>query len=199
MSSKGRKVDPENVNEFYPTPRDAIVPLMETSLVTLPGGVWIEPCAGSGAIVETVNYFRSDVRWRLFEIDPRFEQTLCRITRHEIDRLAPIGDFLKMAVPWPGPWSKADVLIMNPPFNLTTQFVEAAFQCAGWVVMLQRSNWFGSKKRAPWFREHCPDLYTLPKRPSFTGSGTDSCEYGWFVWPPDGKNRRTGTMGMLGT
>ena len=27
-----------------------------------------------------------------------------------------------------------------------------------------------------------PDVYVLPNRPSFTGHGTDSCEYAWFVF-----------------
>lgn len=71
MSAKGRGVEVETGEEFNPTPREAIVPLLETPLVTLPGGIWIEPCAGTGRIVRTVNEYRQDVRWRLFELDER--------------------------------------------------------------------------------------------------------------------------------
>lgn len=195
MSAKGRGVEVETGEEFNPTPREAIVPLLETPLVTLPGGIWIEPCAGTGRIVRTVNEYRQDVRWRLFELDERVGQFLVPLLRPGIDKLAPFGDFVHR--PWPATWTIADVLIMNPPFSLTSQFLAAAFARARWVVMLQRSNWFGSQERAPWLRKFCPDQYTLAKRPSFRpDGGTDSCEYSWFVWPPE-RERRAGTLAML--
>ena len=28
-----------------------------------------------------------------------------------------------------------------------------------------------------------PDVFVLPDRPSFTGEGSDSADYAWFVWP----------------
>lgn len=31
-------------------------------------------------------------------------------------------------------------------------------------------------------QRHTPDVYVLPQRPSFTGKGTDSTSYAWFVW-----------------
>lgn len=196
MSATGRSDTGDHGEEFHPTPVEAIVPLLETQLVTLPGGIWIEPCAGTGRIVRTVNEHRSDVRWRLFELDPRVGQYLVPLVRPGVDKLAPWCDFVTR--PWPAAWPLADVLIMNPPFSLTSQFVAAALARARWVVMLQRNNWFGSQDRAPWLRAHCPDQYTLPKRPSFRpDGGTDSCEYSWFVWPPDGRDRRSGTLAML--
>lgn len=196
MSAKGRSDTGEHGEEFHPTDRAAIVPLLETDLVTLPGGIWIEPCAGTGRIVSTVNEYRSDVRWRLFEIDERVGQYLVPLVRPGIDKLAPFGDFVHRD--WPSTWTLADVLIMNPPFSLSSQFLAAAFTRARWVVMLQRSNWFGSQDRAPWLRRFCPDQYTLPFRPSFRPDGkTDNCEYSWFVWPPGERDRRCGRIAML--
>jgi hypothetical protein len=197
VSAKGRSLSTgDHGFEFHPTPREAITPLLETSLVTLPGGVWIEPCAGTGRIVSTVNEYRSDVRWRLFELDPRVGEFLVPLVRPGIDKLAPFGDFVTR--PWPASWTRADVLIMNPPFEHTSAFVAAAFERAHWVVMLQRVGWFGTQERAPWLRRFCPDQYTLPKRPSFRPDGqTDSCEYAWYVWPPGDRERRSGVLAML--
>lgn len=196
MSATGRSDTGDTGEEFYPTDPDAIVPLLECPLVHLPGGVWIEPCAGTGRIVRTVNEFRSDVRWRLFEIDERVGRHLVDVMRPGIDKLAPFGDFVHR--PWPASWSLADVCMFNPPFSLALDFVKAAMARARNVVMLQRSNWFGTQKRAAWLRAHAPDQYTIAERPSFRpDGGTDSCEYSWFVWPEGEFNRRAGRLVML--
>lgn len=197
MSATGRKrkdAPPTEVAafEFYPTPRPTVLSLIDSPLLALPGGHWIEPCAGSGRINSTVNSRRSDVRWTLVEIDPRHEATL-RATMRDVDDLLPFGDFVIRE--WLHP--RADVCIFNPPFSHAIAFVEAAFDRASWVVMLQRTNWI-APARASWLRLHCPDVYSLEVRPSFSGDGsTDAAEYAWFVWPPGERDRRTGRIAML--
>ena len=195
MSAKGRQGKQVEENEFYPTPRNAILALLESDLVELPGGVWIEPCAGSGRIVSTVNDFRDDVSWIMCELDTRFAPCLAQLKR-EHDVIAPFGDFVHRE--WPLP--KASVLIMNPPFSMTMQFVQCGLTRADWVVSLQRQGWFGTRDRAPWLRDHCPDSFQIPRRLSFRPDGrVDNCEYSWFVWPPGSlSGRRTGCLGMLG-
>jgi hypothetical protein len=78
----------------------------------------------------------------------------------------------------------ADVIIMNPPYKLAMEFVEHAIESAGVTVCLLRLAFLASQKRAAFWREHPADVYVLPKRPSFTGGGTDSTDYAWFVWSP---------------
>lgn len=192
MSAKGKKE--VELDEFYPTEPEAIEALLECDQLYLPVGTWIDPCAGTGRIVTTVNQFR-DVNWIICELNDRFEQYLRPLVRDGRDTLLEYGDFVHR--PWPYP--KADVLIMNPPFSLTMQFVIAALKRANYVVCLQRKNWFGSQMRSSWLQEHCPDDYTLPWRPSFRPDGsTDNCEYSWFVWPPgSNKGRRAGKVAML--
>ena len=193
MSAKGRKGTAVEENEFYPTPREVILALLEQ--VPLPEGRWIEPCAGTGRIVSTVNDFRSDVDWIMCEINSNFEPHLSRLTRGEKDIIAPFGDFVHRKWPYP----MAEVLIMNPPFSLTFQFVKAGLERARNVVCLQRQGWFGTSGRAPWLAQHCPDVFQLPWRPSFRPDGsTDSCEYCWFVWPSETLDgRRSGRIMML--
>lgn len=194
MSAKGRKGKQVEEGEFYPTPRDVILALLTSDLVDLPGGTWIEPCAGTGRIISTINEHRDDVSWIAVELFERFGQFLEPLIRDQ-DVLEDYGDFVHRD--WP--YDKADVLIMNPPFSLTFQFVKAALERANWVVCLQRQGWFGTKDRSPWLRDHCPDSLQLPWRPSFRPDGsTDSCEYCWFIWPPgSSEGRRSGMLAML--
>lgn len=194
MSAKGRGHQTE-AEEFYPTPREVILALLESDLVKLPGGIWIEPCAGTGRIISTVNAHRGDVDWIICELQEEFDQYLRPLARPRSDVIAPYGDFVHRR--WD--YARADVLIMNPPFSLTFDFVKAGLERAAWVVCLQRQGWFGTKQRSPWLAEHCPDSFQLPWRPSFRPDGsTDSCEYCWFVWPPGSdKGRREGRLAML--
>lgn len=197
MSARGRKRrGAEAVAvadfEFYPTPPSAITPIIECPDLTLPGGLWLDPCAGTGRIPLTVNAHRSDVVWLMAEIDERHAPHLAAAVR-PVDTLLPFGNFLTMA--WPHPL--AELMIMNPPFSLALDFVRAGFDRAASVLMLQRLNWL-APARSSWLRNYMPDVYSLPTRPSFTGDGsTDAAEYAWFHWPVSGERRRYGRAQML--
>lgn len=196
MSARGRKRKDAPATEvatfeFYPTPPSAILSMVESPLVFLPGGVWIDPCAGTGRIPSTVNGSRSDVTWLLCEIDERHRPALEALCRPQ-DTLAPFGDFVIRD--WP--YQRADLMIMNPPFSHALDFVRAGFERAASVLMLQRLNWL-APARAAWLRAHQPDVYTLPTRPSFTSDGaTDAAEYAWFHWPTS-ERRAKGAVAML--
>lgn len=64
------------------------------------------------------------------------------------------------------------------------------------MAILLRLNFLGTEGRSAFMREHAPDVYVLPNRPSFTGTKTDSIEYVWFVWP-GARRRRSGKMQVL--
>lgn len=193
MSAKGRKrADAPRTevaeHEFYPTPRDTIEMLIASPLLTLPGGLWLDPCAGTGRIPSVTNSMRSDVRWLMVEIDRRHKRQLNSIARR--NDLVVISDFMAH------PSTRCEVLIMNPPFSLALEFAAKALRSASHIVMLQRLNWL-APARANWLREHMPDTYVLPRRPSFTGDGsTDATEYAWFHWPT-ADVRRAGRVAML--
>jgi hypothetical protein len=200
VSAKGRKGKEVEENEFYPTERKAIFALLESDLLSLPGGIWIEPCAGTGRIVSTVNDFRNDVNWVMCELNENFDPYLRQLIRPGRDLIIPYGDFVHRD--WPGCLRDdfvADVLIMNPPFSLTLQFVKAGLKRARHVVCLQRQGWFGTVDRAKWLEKHCPSSFQLPWRPSFRPDGkTDNCEYSWYHWPPGSlEGRREGRLAML--
>lgn len=180
--------------EFFPTPREVVYALLENPLVKLPGGRWIEPCTGTGRIVSAINDIRDDVEWLLCELNPMFRPHIQKVMRLR-DELLGFGDFVHRRWDYP----MLDVLIMNPPFSLTMQFVQAAMKRARYVVCLQRRGWLGSGRRAPWLSKHYPDTHHLSWRPSFRPDGqTDVHDYTWYIWPPEAVEERTwGISSML--
>lgn len=165
MSSTGRGL-PRVENDFYPTPKwltRAIVP----KITNRPDHIF-EPACGKGAIVDV-----------MAEAFPK----AAIVERDLVNGF----DFLTAE-----PLSRFDLIITNPPFSLAQEFIERAMLWrrdeSSLVVMLLRLNFLGSQKRAEWWRSRpMPAVYVTPRRPPFGKNkhgkiGTDSTEYGWFVW-----------------
>lgn len=195
MSATGRKKKsgekterPEH--EFYPTPSWCVTRLLQH--VELPGGIWLEPSAGDGAIIRAVDSVRADVAWCADEIRPEALPILRPLVAH-----VRIGDFLRMSESSRTAPGRFRVALGNPPFSLAAPFVLRSLECAEQVVMLLRLNFLGSSndRRHLFEQAGMPDVYVLPERPSFTGEGTDACEYAWMRWIRGGKQK--GEMKIL--
>lgn len=185
MSATGRNLEghERRADDFYATPAwvtRAIGPYLEG-----PHGhqtVGFDPCCGDGAILNVMAEWWFGAKPIGIEIDAG--RAAAAGTLHAVT----LGDAL--AIPWPD----ADMLVTNPPYALAMAFIERAL---GWlelgedreVAFLTRLNFLGSQKRAAFHRQHPCDVYVLPKRPSFTGGGTDATEYCWMVWGPGRGNR----------
>ncbi|MFO0617226.1 MAG: hypothetical protein U0414_31810 [Polyangiaceae bacterium] len=183
MSAAGRsegRVEHDN----YPTPSWCVERLLEA--VPLPGGNWLEPAAGDGAIIHAVSRLREDIRWQAIEIRPE-----CRNWLQQTGAGIAIGDARKVR------WDKRvqRVIITNPPYSLAEDFLAKALQSSAIIVLLLRLDFLGSERRAPIFRRAAPDVYVLPNRPSFVRGRTDANEYGWFVWEED--RRAVGRVRVL--
>jgi hypothetical protein len=175
-----------SIADYYPTPAWCVRRLLEA--VELPGGAWLEPSAGDGAIIRAVNACRTDVRFTGCEL-----RNECRADLINAGADTIVGDFLRdhlLQTP------RFKVAILNPPFTHAREFIDRCKRHAGYVVALERLNFLGSEERSAWSRECMPDVYVLPNRPSFTGEGTDSIEYAWFVWTPE-RGRKSGRMQVL--
>lgn len=90
-------------------------------------------------------------------------------------------DFLETTLP------DYDIVITNPPFNIAMDIIKKAMsvtQERGYIIMLLRLNFLGSKTRKPFFDEFMPEyIYVHNRRMSFTDDRvTDSIEYAHFVW-----------------
>ena len=91
-----------------------------------------------------------------------------------------------------------DLIFTNPPFSMAQEFIEKSLIHADTVIMLLRLNFLGAQKRHKFWVENEPDaLFILSKRPSFTGKGTDSTEYAWFVWQKGDKYIQPGIYHIL--
>ncbi|HGT1414611.1 TPA: hypothetical protein ACMV83_002360 [Clostridioides difficile] len=85
------------------------------------------------------------------------------------------------------PKEKYDVIITNPPFNISLNIINKALNDVkedGFVIMLLRLNSLGGKVRQELWRNNMPKyIFVHNKRMSFTDNGkTDSIEYAHFVW-----------------
>lgn len=155
-------------DDFYATPPWATIAILKY----LPKfRRAFDPCAGDGAILKTLRdvYPKSVEVWGM-EIDKDRAKAAG----------VPRGDALSSEwIPTP------DLVLTNPPYKLAMEFVQKALVeviPGGTVAMLMRLNWLASQKRGAFLRANTPAVYVLPRRPSFTGKGTDACDYAWMVW-----------------
>lgn len=207
MSSKGRKQVDAPPNENFPTEAWVVKALLDELPLPTWRGRWLEPCAGEGAILNAVHDWIDEEKrglpptWDCVEIRREGADYLDRMSKNptcpiDIDSVWH-GDYLTWDC---RPAGKYDVVISNPPFSIAMEIIQKSFQLTnGHVVMLQRLNFLGSKKRAPFWWKYPPDIYVLGmNRPSFKADGsTDSIEYGWFVWPPGERQRDHGNIRVL--
>lgn len=82
---------------------------------------------------------------------------------------------------------KYDVIITNPPFNISLDIINKALDDVkddGFVIMLLRLNYFGGKVRRNLWENHMPKYcFVHNKRIGFLNNGkTDSIEYYHMVW-----------------
>lgn len=196
MSSTNRGAVREE-RDFYPTPKDAFLPLIpfirrhEDATVH----VW-DPAMGDGRLVKWMNEDRRG------------------IVAH--------GSDLEGGIDFLADETTRECIVTNPPYSLGGLFVRHAVAktyCARATFeafLLLRLNFLGSKCRKEWFQRHEPNaLFVLSERPSFVTSlkckacdsqwtqavemerpkscpkcggprpkatSSDSTEYAWFYW-----------------
>lgn len=178
MSATGRGPRLGGPEDFFKTPAWCIDRLLDR--LELPDGIWLEPSAGDGAIIETVNRRMKPKMWHAMDVREECFAPLEKLLVGENDDVV-IGDFLTdpfLLAPNPA------VVITNPPYNLAAEFL---IKCRerfpqALIIFLLRLNFLGSQKRQPLLSTWTPDVFVLPKRPAFVNGRTDSIEYAWMVW-----------------
>lgn len=156
--------------DYYPTPAWCARRILE-ALAFPPARLYLEPCAGDGALVRALKAYDPTCGVVACELRPAEHPSLVRSGADVVF----IGDALSGKLP------VVDVAFMNPPFSLAVEFVRAALDAAPIVVALERLTWACTWGKAEPAR--MPSMFVLPNRPSFTGAGrTDASEYAWFVW-----------------
>ena len=166
--SAGRKK--QDSLDRYDTPPDVTRAFLHSWPHMVPMRVW-EPAAGKGMMSAALIEHFGPFYVISTDVEPRDDA----VGRH---------DFLKDDALVPK--SNLDLIITNPPFNQAQAFADRALKLSnegGYVALLLRLAFLESVTRAEWLHANMPeDVYVLSKRPSFTGKGTDSTAYAWFVW-----------------
>lgn len=142
--------------DFYPTPPEVTIALMEF-LKLDPCKIW-EPACGDLAMSKVLEKYGHKVRSTDINTGTDYLMTN----------------------------GSANAIITNPPFNLSSEFIEKALKEATIVAMLLKSQYWHAKKRYDLFKEN-PPAYILPLtwRPDFLAGekgGSPTMEVHWTVW-----------------
>lgn len=159
-------------------------------------GIWYEPCAGDGAIIQAAADKGFRPYWWANELRPETLPILERVNARGINW---IGDILDPVTSLP---TRRDVtvVITNPPYRIAWEVLHKMLHefPKAHIVLLLRVNFIASQIRHGFMSQYMPDLYVLPNRPGFKGWGkTDSPEYGWFHWLPSPRARTRGGYELL--
>ena len=177
------------VSDYYRTPAWAVHRILEALPASMRRGVWMDPCAGEGSIIQAAQGVLDGIQWKAIELRDECRDQLEAIP----DCSVTIDNYLRQQ-----PSGHVDVVLMNPPYRLAEEFIVHAMKHARFVVVLLRLNFLGAEKRSELLRAWAPDVYVLPNRPNFIPgqSGTDSIEYAWMVWDSS-LPRAVGTVQVL--
>lgn len=160
--------------------------------------IW-EPCAGNGRITRVLKHFFPDALIYSTDIGDYEGLDRCGVDFLQADSL----DYLDVGA---GPL-EPDLIISNPPFFIAQEIIQHAQKLVkegGYVVMLERLNFLGTKKREPWLTWDPPSSNISPRRCSFLPTRQcDSIEYGWFEFRhrqvSDHTPREYGEMRLMNT
>ena len=181
-------------SDNYPTPPWVVHRFVEWSLPT--DGIWVEPCAGEGAIIQACAEKGIAPYWLANELRSESETFLKRLNQTGRNQIA---DALDPATPWPS-GRDVTVVVTNPPYNIAWELLHVMLRLfpMAHIALLLRVNFYASKKRHQFMSTYAPDIHVLPNRPGFKRPGrTDSPEYGWFHWGPSPRARTHGLHELL--
>ena len=168
-----------NVNQYYPTPPEAAIPLVQwlDGRGVNPLGNVIDPAAGRGALPMFLSPLGGN--WHTYEIQGQFKPDL-----EALPSVASVtvGDSLSRE------WPEGTAIVANPPYGkILSRFVDKihghcrANKTLG--AVLTRATWWGESRRGALYR---PDvLLWIAGRISFTGDKNfDTSTHCWAVWLP---------------
>lgn len=172
-SAEKPKRDP--LDRYY-TPRALARDLVATLPDCIRDGVVIEPSVGGGAFADALRDRGAFVVG--VDVDPNAAGF-----RGPYDEVA---DFLRWTYDEP---RDVSWVVGNPAYcDAEKHVVRALGMARVGVAMLLRLAFTEAQERVAFWRRwgpHLDSVRVLAARPSFTGGGTDTCAYGWFVWRTD--------------
>lgn len=171
-----------DITEFYPTV-PALAELITNRIANdfrIEPRVVLEPGCGAGSFMAAARKRWPNASIRGVEIDPLVAEHARRQ-----DFLVTVDNLLGRH------WGVADLIIGNPPFSLSEDFVHHLRDHMtedGLLVFLLRLNFLATQERYEtlWSKYQPAKVYPLVARPGFTSEGkTDGTDYGIVVWRKD--------------
>ena len=199
--SSTRRTGKRDPNDNYPTPAwvvdallDAVAtnssPIRNPSLrLSLDFGSpllsIVEPTAGEGAIIKRILNHPHIKTLDITAVEVR------RDARDALCKLIPYNRVITKDVTTIRYQSsyRYDLAIVNPPFNNAMAIAKWCLENARVVCLLQRASWSYTAARYEFMEQHKPDILQLTNRPSFTGKGTDSADYAWYIFHGSSNSR----------
>ena len=198
MSSTARKAD-RNPDDYYVTPHWIVEQFLEATMPgenklkcqLILGDKILDPSAG-GCDKYPMTYPTVLNSMGLGDVETWDIREDSRAERTCVDFLQTQGK------------AKYDTVITNPPFSLAEQFVYKALEHVdeyGLVIMLQRLNWLGTKKRFKmWNSLPLHSVFVHHQRASFLPeqpNKKDSIEYAHFVFCKNINNKATPNLFVI--
>lgn len=168
------------VNQYYPTPPEAVLPLLDWVVSRDVGALVsaVDPAAGTGALPLWLAPLGA--HWSVYEVDGRFRAAL---EGQAGIRSVSINDSLTRL------WPPHSHVVANPPYGRElVRFVHRIKEhCRHWQTLgavLTRVTWWGEGDRG---RLYSPDvLLWIEGRLSFTADGhADTSSHCWAIWLPE--------------
>ena len=173
--------------DYYATPVEEVVNILETLGYDFTGKVILDNSCGGGHIIEGIllycdshgyvpkTIYGTDLINRGYKPNREYVKIA-----YNINTLDP--DYLDL-LPEP-----IDYCIINPPYSLLDQFVQKAFVAREGIILLARTKAIETKKRYDAFLKDKPFtyMYQYVDRISCLTNGTEYAAgvevYAWFVW-----------------
>lgn len=177
--------------DYYSTPTKEVENILKTMKLNLKGKKILEPCVGGGHMLRGIfNYCNSekqipekviatDVKDRNPIIGTSVRAPIRILTGDEYDFLS--DDY---------PVTKADIIIMNPPYSIIEPFVIRALEIAPEVLLLGRMQFIEGSGRYENILKDNPfnEMYQYVDRIQCYKNGDESIKsssvqgYAWFYW-----------------
>ena len=159
----GKRSDFERVErDYYPTPISAVYPLVQY----LPDhGVYAEPCAGDGRLIEHIKSLTN---------------LSCKIATD----IEPQSVWITPQDAFAADFSKVDFVITNPPWErrFLHGFIEySAAQAPTWLLF--DADWMHTKQSAALMEQYCSKVVSVGRVKWIEGSkgtGKDNCA--WYLF-----------------
>ena len=176
--SKRSDAFPRRPQSFYPTPRDAFVPL----LAHLPKKMrWIEPCAGDGRLVKWLNELGHDCVGA-YDIQPAILPHVCIDERDARDLSAIETNGAEWCItnpPWPEPFMRGEP---------TLEIIRRMLDLGLWCWFLLPADFMHNVYSSTLINKNCMRIVSIGRVKWFEGTKHSSKDnVCWYKFMPYGK------------